>query len=77
MNQSSEIIEVEDLKVVRGRVEVLDIPSFYLADREILSLIGPNGSGKSSLLLSLNCLLKPATGRIFFRVREAAAQHPI
>ena len=67
MNRPSKVIEAENLKVVRGRVEVLDIPSFYLAEQEILSLIGPNGSGKSSFLLTLNCLLKPHTGRILFR----------
>ena len=67
MNQSSQVIEAENLRVLRGRVEVLNIPSFILAEREILSLIGPNGSGKSSLLLTLSCLLKPCTGRILFR----------
>ncbi len=29
MNQSSQVIEAENLRVLRGRVEVLDIPSFY------------------------------------------------
>lgn len=70
MNQPSKVIEAENLKVIRGQVEILNIPSFYLADQEILSLIGPNGSGKSSLLLTLNGLLKPVTGRILFRGRE-------
>jgi tungstate transport system ATP-binding protein len=69
MSTESKIIEAENLKVYRGKVEVLDIPSFFLGDREIVSLIGPNGSGKSTLLLTLNCLLKPLTGRIFFRSR--------
>ncbi len=69
MNRASRLIEAENLKVVRGRVNVLDIPSFYLGDHEILSLIGPNGSGKSSLLLTLSCLLKPVTGQILFRGR--------
>ena len=70
MNQSSQVIEAENLRVIRGQVEVLDIPSFMLAEQEILSLIGPNGSGKSSLLLTLNGLLKPISGRILFRGRE-------
>jgi tungstate transport system ATP-binding protein len=77
MNPSSKVIEAEDLKVVRGRVEVLDIPSFHLGDREILSLIGPNGSGKSSLLLTLNRLLKPVTGRILFRGKEIGSTQEI
>ncbi len=77
MNQSSQVIEAENLRVIRGRVEVLDIPSFVLAEREILSLIGPNGSGKSSLLLTLNCLLKPCTGRILFRGREIGSNQEV
>jgi tungstate transport system ATP-binding protein len=77
MNPSSKVIEAENLKVVRGRVEILDIPSFYLAAGEILSLIGPNGSGKSSLLLTLNCLLKPHTGRILFRGREIGSNQEV
>lgn len=77
MNRSSKVIEAENLKVVRGRVEVLDIPSFYLADREILSIIGPNGSGKSTLLLTLNGLLKPVTGCIIFRGKEINSNQPV
>ena len=58
-------------------MEVLDIPSFYLAEQEILSLIGPNGSGKSSFLLTLNCLLKPQTGRILFRGQEIGSNQEV
>jgi tungstate transport system ATP-binding protein len=58
-------------------VEVLDIPSFFLGDREIVSLIGPNGSGKSTLLLTLNGLLKPLTGRIIFRGKEIESNQAI
>jgi len=64
------VVEAENIKVIRGRVEVLHIPSFCLAQGEILSLIGPNGSGKSTLLLTLNGLLKPAAGRLIFRGSE-------
>jgi tungstate transport system ATP-binding protein len=77
MNRSSRVIEGENLKVIRGRVEVLDIPSFYLAEQEILSLIGPNGSGKSSFLLTLSCLLKPQTGRILFRGQEIGSNQEV
>jgi tungstate transport system ATP-binding protein len=63
------MIAAENLKVFRGRVQVLDLPSFILGEREIISLIGPNGSGKSTLLLTLNGLLKPAGGKVLFRGR--------
>jgi tungstate transport system ATP-binding protein len=77
MNRSSHIIEAENLKVLRGKVGVLDIPAFHLAEREIVSLIGPNGSGKSTFLLTLNCLLKPQTGRVFFRGQEIGLNHDV
>jgi tungstate transport system ATP-binding protein len=77
MNRASKVIEAENIKVLRGRVEVLDFPSFYLGDQEILSLIGPNGSGKSSLLLTLSCLLKSLTGRILFRSREISSNQEV
>jgi len=77
MSTESKIIEAENLKVIRGKVEVLDIPSFFLGDREVVSLIGPNGSGKSSLLLTLNGLLKPLTGRIIFRGKEIESNQAI
>lgn len=66
-NGPTPLLEVRDLIVARGGVEVVRVPSFSLHEHETMALIGPNGSGKSSLLLSLACLLRPASGRIFFR----------
>ncbi|MDD2734046.1 MAG: ABC transporter ATP-binding protein [Desulfuromonadaceae bacterium] len=61
------LLEVRDLIVARGGVEVVRVPSFSLDEHETMALIGPNGSGKSSLLLSLACLLRPSSGQINFR----------
>ena len=66
MSTASAILKVENLKVLRGGVPVLDIPGLCLNQGESLSLIGPNGSGKSTLLLALACLLKHSQGRIIF-----------
>jgi tungstate transport system ATP-binding protein len=67
MTESTPLLEVRDLIVARGGVEVVRVPSFSLVEHETMALIGPNGSGKSSLLLSLACLLRPTSGQIFFR----------
>ncbi|MEI8354672.1 MAG: ATP-binding cassette domain-containing protein, partial [Deltaproteobacteria bacterium] len=67
MTNSDAIISIKNLKVALGGVSVLDIPSFLLHEKEIVSLIGPNGSGKSTLLLVLNCLLRPISGAIAYR----------
>ncbi len=61
------ILELSDLKVERGGLEVLDVPSFRLHDGEFVALIGPNGSGKSTLLLSMMGLLERAAGRVLYR----------
>jgi tungstate transport system ATP-binding protein len=70
MSAENIVLMINDLKVDRGGIRVLDIPSFTLGTNEIVSLIGPNGSGKSSLLLSLICLLKRAEGNIVFKGRS-------
>jgi tungstate transport system ATP-binding protein len=44
------VLELRDLRVERGGVEVLAVPSFRLHEREFVTLAGPNGSGKSTLL---------------------------
>ena len=61
------IIEVENLKIMRGGVQVLDLPRFSVAAEEKVAVVGPNGAGKSSLLLALACLLKRESGTISFQ----------
>lgn len=60
------ILQVENLKIRRGGVQVLDLPSFSVAAEEKVAVVGPNGAGKSSLLLALACLLKRQSGTITF-----------
>ena len=64
------LLEIQGLKVDRGGVPVLEIPSFQVREGEFVSLIGPNGSGKSTLLLSIMCLLRRVEGRILYRGGE-------
>ena len=69
------LLDLQDLKVERGGVEVLDVPSFALGENEFVSLIGPNGSGKTTLLLSIMCLLQRSAGRILYRGEEIGSDH--
>ena len=70
MTAPAPLLELEDLKVVRGGALVLDLPRFSLRPGEVVSLIGPNGSGKTSLLLSVICLLERAAGQVRWRGEE-------
>jgi tungstate transport system ATP-binding protein len=63
-NGSTPLLDVRNLIVVRGGVQVLDVPSLSLHGNEVLALIGPNGAGKSTLMLTLACLLRPTAGEI-------------
>lgn len=68
------VLSLEGARVVRGGAPVLDVPSFRLAEEELVAVIGPNGSGKSSLLLTLMGLLPRAAGRVLFRGRAVAGE---
>jgi len=75
MNDAPCLVELEDVRVDRGGVEVLEVPSFRLHASELVALLGPNGSGKSTLLLSLMGLLPRSAGALRYRggeVRNAA-----
>ncbi len=67
MTTARPLLDARDLRVARGGVEVLAIPSFILHENETVALIGPNGAGKSSLMLCLAGLIEPTAGSIFFR----------
>lgn len=75
MTLTETILSVENLKVELGGVSILDIPSFFIREKEFVSLIGPNGSGKSTLLLALNCLVHSAKGRITYRRTAVDSRH--
>jgi len=64
------ILELRDIQIKRGGMQIIDLPSLSIEAGEFLSLIGPNGTGKSTLLLALSCLLKPARGHLLFHGRE-------
>jgi len=74
MKSDNHVLEVTDLRVSRGGIQVLDIPSFFLRENEFVSLIGPNGCGKSTLLLSIMCLLKREHGTLRYKGEEVASR---
>ena len=77
MNADTPILEIKNLQVKRGGVNVIDISSLVVSEGEVLSLIGPNGAGKSTLLLTLARLLKTSKGEIAFRGKTIDSNHSV
>ena len=67
MTHGRALLEVNGLQVMRGGVQVLNVPALVLYENEVISLIGPNGAGKSTLLLSLARLIPFKEGTITYR----------
>lgn len=74
MTQAPGVLELKDLRVDRGGVQVLDIPSFTLQKNEFVSLIGPNGAGKTTLLLAVLGLLRKTSGELRYLGNEIGSE---
>jgi tungstate transport system ATP-binding protein len=71
------VIRGEDLRVVRGGAQILDVHSIRIEEGEVLSLVGSNGAGKTTLLQTLSYLMKPFEGRVFFREKRVGEDCPV
>jgi branched-chain amino acid transport system ATP-binding protein len=60
------LLEVEDLHVAYGELEVVRGLSLAIEAGEIVTILGSNGAGKTTTLRSLAGLLRPTRGRIDF-----------
>jgi ABC-2 type transport system ATP-binding protein len=67
---SNPLLEIQNLSVRRGDLQVLEDLSFTVNEGEIFGLLGPNGSGKSTTFSILAGLLHPQKGTLFFRGDE-------
>jgi len=59
-------LEVNNIDVYYGDVQVIFGLSLRVEEGEVVSIIGGNGAGKSSLLRTISGLLHPAKGEILF-----------
>ena len=58
------LLEIRDLHVSYGNVEVLHGISLDVAEGEIVALLGSNGAGKTTTLRSVSGLVRPRAGEI-------------
>ena len=73
---SEPILSIQNLQVNYGGIEAVKGISFDVPEGEIVTLIGANGAGKSSTLRSISGLVKPRSGKIFFKGVEITGKNP-
>src|SRR5258708_2996465 len=76
-SETAPMLQVRDLCVAYGDVQVLWNVDLDIYPADILPLVGSNGVGKTSLLWTLSGLLKPHQGTITFEgksLNEASTQ---
>jgi branched-chain amino acid transport system ATP-binding protein len=70
------MLEIEDLWVSYGSVEVLEGISLKVNKGEIVSLIGSNGAGKSTTLMAISGVIRPKRGKILFNSEDITGLAP-
>lgn len=70
------LLEVKDLTVGYGKMEVVNEVSFSVEKQEILAIVGPNGSGKSTLLKGLFGLARVFRGRALLEGNDVTSLPP-
>jgi len=70
------MLNVKDLHVAYGPIEVLKGVSLTVEEGSIVTLIGANGAGKTTTLLTISGLVSPTAGSIEFFGESIAGQLP-
>ena len=71
------VIEIRNLSCAFGTRTVLRDVSLTVCEGETVVLLGRSGSGKTTLLKTVNGLIKPSAGEIFFEGKSSADWDPI
>jgi len=66
------MLQVEDLDVYYGDVQVLKGVTLDVKEKELVAVIGANGAGKTTLLKTISSLLKPRNGSITFEGKRTS-----
>lgn len=66
MSNATPYLELRDLRVRYGNVEVLHGINIRVEQGEIVTILGANGAGKTTTLTTISGLMKPSAGGIFF-----------
>jgi branched-chain amino acid transport system ATP-binding protein len=61
------VLQIDGISSHYGGVQALDEISLALEEGEILALVGGNGAGKTTLLNLISGIIRPSSGKIFFK----------
>jgi branched-chain amino acid transport system ATP-binding protein len=64
--EKQKVLEIKNIDVFYGDVQVIWNVSFDVNQGEIVALIGANGAGKSTILKTISGILRPKKGEILF-----------
>jgi len=70
------MLELRQLRVGYGRIEVVHGVDLSVGKGEVLGMIGPNGAGKTSILRSICGLVQPTAGEAIFDGRILTGMAP-
>ena len=59
-------LSLRDVRVRRGKADIVKVPHLDVLEGEVLVIVGPNGAGKTILLETLDLLQRPSAGRVLF-----------
>jgi branched-chain amino acid transport system ATP-binding protein len=76
IRSSDQLLEVENLDVAYGPIQVVWDVTLSVRRGEIVSLIGPNGAGKTTTLKGLAGILPARKGSILFDGHDITSQRP-
>jgi len=76
MQDSSPILEINEVVKSFGSLEVLLGVSFQVTPGEILGIAGPNGAGKTTLFNLISGMLPVSAGKILFKSEEITNLKP-
>ena len=70
------MLEVRNLNVAYGEVQVIWDVSFSIKEKEIVSIVGPNGAGKSTIINAVTGVLPAISGEVLLDGKEIVSLKP-
>jgi branched-chain amino acid transport system ATP-binding protein len=69
-------LKLEDVHVSYGNIKAVKGVNIEVNEGEIIALIGSNGAGKTTLMNTISGLLKPVSGKIYFKETDITSKSP-